>query len=95
MRSTATFEPDVSSRLEKLMSRRRQTKKSVFNEVMRRGLDVLEQEQDAPPKPYVLVPFENSGAVLDRRSAHEILDDMDAEAFLDKHPHLKRGGDAR
>lgn len=88
MRSTATFEPDVSSRFQRLLTQRKQTRKAVLNEVMRRGLDALEFTV-SPPKPFVLVPFQ-SGAVLDHRSASQILDDMDAEAFLAKHPDLKR-----
>jgi len=93
MRSTATFEPDVSSRLQKLVARRQQSKKAVLNEVMRCGLDALESAEVAP-KPFVLVPF-RSGKVLDHRSASEILDDIDAEAFLEKHPHLKRPAESR
>lgn len=93
MRSTATFEPDVSSRLQKLIARRQQSKKAVLNEVMRRGLDALEHEP--PPKPFVLMPFENSGAVLDHRSAHEILADDEAEAFLEKHRRVEAQWQAR
>lgn len=66
MRSTATFEPDVSSRFQRLVSTRKQTRKALLNEVMRRGLDSIETA-DVESKPFVLVPFESVGPILDTR----------------------------
>ena len=86
MRSTATFDPDVSSRLQKLVARRHQTKKAVLNEVMRLGLDLLENESES--KPFVLVPFEATGPLLDQRLPTEIGAELEMQDEIERHNRI-------
>ena len=80
MRSTATFDPDVSSRFQRLLTQRKQTRKTLLNEVMRRGLDAVETAE-VERKPFVLVPFE-SGPVLDNRLPSVINAELELEEMM-------------
>lgn len=55
MRTTMTLERDVAARLEQVARKRRQSFKSIVNEVLRAGLAVL----DTPTAPRA--PFRTSG----------------------------------
>lgn len=57
MRTTLTLEDDVAARLERLRKERDGSLKAVVNELLRRGLDAVDRE-DESGEPYVLEPWE-------------------------------------
>lgn len=52
MRTTLRLENDVAARLEQLMKTRRRSFKAVVNEVLRAGLDALDDPARALKKPF-------------------------------------------
>lgn len=84
MRSTTTFEPDVSSRFQRALVTHKRTRKALLNEVMRKGLDALEAESEPASKPFE-IRVHDGGQLLDHRLSSQILAEMDVEDFLRKH----------
>lgn len=86
MRSTATFDPDVSQRLEKRVKATGKTRKAVLNEALRVGLNALESTAESP-KPFVLRTFKGTLLYPDRLPSH-VLADIEAEDFMEKHREI-------
>ena len=56
MRTTLTLDDDVSSRLAQLRAVRHSSLKQIVNEVLRLGLDRLENGETTPREPYRTTP---------------------------------------
>ena len=88
MRTTVTFDPDVSLHLKKLVQERKVPLKRVLNETLRAGFKTL------PKKPGLRFRVEPHAfgfhPGIDTTKLSKLLDEMDAERYLQSEARIVR-----
>lgn len=88
-RTTLTLDPDVAARLDDEMHRQRKPLRQVVNEAIRRGLSGSERPRK-PPAFRLAVHKSGLQPGLDALRLNRLADEIETEAFLDKHRRKKR-----
>ena len=84
MRTTVTLDADVARDLRDLAHRRRESFKSVINEILRRGLAASERAPSGAA-PYTISPFASRFRPgIDPGKLGQLLDDLETADFLDE-----------
>jgi len=89
MRTTVTLDRDVERLLKDEMHRSRKSFKQTLNSALRRGLDTKEQ----PTKRKKIVIHSKAMGVrpeFEGMSLNRILDELDAQEFLEKERNIKK-----
>ena len=81
MRTTLTIDNDVAIALERVRQRDSLSLKAAVNEALRRGLRVMDAQDDAPPKErYQVQPWDSGGMRANIDSVAEALDWAEGDA---------------
>jgi hypothetical protein len=84
MRTTLTIDDEIADRLRQEMALGKRPLKAIVNEALRRGLGL---ESVKKPKPYRVKPHASPFLPgVDAGRLNQLVDDLEAEAFLAKHP---------
>ena len=85
MRTTLTLDPDVAAMLKKAVAQKGESSfKAVVNEALRKGL-AFAGHSGKPKRIYKTRPWPNGGSemLMSMADAKKLLDDQDAERFLE------------
>ena len=82
MRTTLTIDDELALRLKRLQAERKATLKAIVNELLREGLDQLEQGDQGEMEPYHLEPWFGRPRIHNLDDVAEVL----AQIEGDSHP---------